>query len=159
MTRRSALGLFDVLVQGVTVSGEYPVEGLWTWVARLYTDPTWDLVAEIPASPRNIAGHIDATCLATTSRTATLEQWQAINNVADVGLASGRARIVALAWSTALHTRTDEYDPRAGNDFGGLETVLPAILRRYPSPIATIFINDACTTRKYQLSASDRRIA
>ena len=115
--------------------------------------------------PRLAADQIAAACRDTANDTATIEQWQAIADIARTARPAAHSPGLALAWSAVTDTCTDALDHLAGHTFGGLEAILgalDAIGHEYDIPVAMSFVRDAYTAWQHckaPPAASDRNVA
>ncbi|WP_064444705.1 hypothetical protein [Rhodococcus sp. YH3-3] len=165
MTGRWPFALLDALAQGIVeapASDSHLAADRWAWFADLYADRTWGLVAVIPEFPRIAADQAAMACRATAMQAATLEQWSALETLSAAGLATADTHSLRMAWNALSDTCVDARDHLAGNDFGGLETVLgalEALLHRQPETITATFISDACAAWDRQIESRDRKAA
>jgi hypothetical protein len=155
------LTLFEALSYAVIdapAGDDHPAADRWRWFADLYGNRTWGLVSTVEGFPRMAADQIATACRDTAAQRATIEQWQAIKEVATAGRAAAPSQSVDLAWSAVLDTCGDAFDHLAGRRFGGLEAILgsiEAVLHEHDVPIARTFVNDAYSTWERQLTSHD----
>lgn len=165
MPSQTLRATLDALAHGLIeppASDSHSAVDRWSWFADLYADQAWGLVAAIPGFPRMAADQIAAACRATAVGTATIEQWQAIDSLANAGLTAASTRGLTLAWSAVVDSTTDAFDHLAGHTFGGLEAVVgafEAVLVQHPAPVAATFVDGAVTAWARQLDPTLRRAA
>ncbi len=162
------LTLFEALAHGVieTPAGDdHPAADRWHWLADLYSNRVWGLVATVDGFPRLAADQIAAACRDTATATATLEQWQAIAGIARTARATAPSPGLDMAWSAVADTCTDACDHLAGRTFGGLEAVLgalDAIGHEHESQVAMSFVRAAYAAWEHRIAPpvrSDRNVA
>lgn len=162
---RSPFAILDALSQGIVeapASDCNPAADRWAWFADLYADQTWGLVTAVPEFPRIAADQAAMACRATSTRTATIEQWSALETVSSAGLATAHTHSLKMAWTALTDTCIDARDHLMGNGFGGLEAILgalEALLHQHPETIAATFISDACAAWDRQIESRDRKAA
>lgn len=162
------LSLLEALAHGLIdppAGDDHPARERWQWFADLYSDRTWGLVAAVDGFPRMVADQIAAACRDTADRTATIEQWKAVKDVAITARSAAQSESLELAWSAVIDTCTDALDHLAGYTFGGLEAILgalDAIQHEHTHEAAMSLVNDAYTAwekRRIQHLLGDRSVA
>lgn len=162
------LSLFEAVAQGVIeapAGDDHSAADRWRWFADLYAHRTWGLVAAIDGFPRLAADQIAAACRDTATGTATLEQWQAIADIASRARTAAHSPGLDVAWSAVADTCTDALDHLAGRTFGGLEAILgalDAIGHEHEPSSAMSFVRDAYTAWQHRVASpatSDRNVA
>lgn len=162
------LNLFESFTQGMIetpADDDRPAIDRWLWFADLYSNRTWGLASSVDGFPRRAADRIAAVCVDTAAVNATIEQWQAIADVARTARSATRSQILERVWSAVTDTCTDAIDHLTEYTFGGREAILgavDAIRHEHEFHVAMSFVDDAYTAWKQYMASPairDRSVA
>lgn len=124
----------------------------WQWYARLYTDPTWGLSANVAGFPSAFAATIAHSCQALTrvgDQALLAEQWRLLGRLADIHRRAAHDPAVVQAYFAVSFTAFDADDYLRGHTFGGVEAVVSAFLALkagQPPSVARACIDAAFTS-------------